>query len=180
MKKMNYKFIGITALVALFTLFSCDDSDPDPIVDPTDEVIENLKIGVMDGFLEEDFTLNASTSYDLTGSFIVSEGTTLTIPAGTQIVADKGGVDVFIAVLKGGKININGTDSNPVVMSSVDGSPGDWGGLTLCGKATTSAGVDAEAEVGGFKYGGSNDNDDSGTIKNLVSYYLINRNSLHL
>jgi len=168
MKKMNYKFIGITALVALFTLFSCDDNDPDPIVNPTDEVVDNLKIGVMSGTLEEDFTLNASTNYDLTGSFIVADGVTLTIPAGTQIVADKGGVDVYIAVLKGGKININGTDSNPVVMSSVDGSPGDWGGLTLCGKATTSAGVDAEAEVGGFIYGGTEDTDSSGVIKNLV------------
>ena len=168
MKKSNYKFIGITALFALLTLVSCDNEDPTPIDNPENAVIENLKTGVMDGTLEEDFTLNASTSYDLTGSFIVSDGVTLTIPAGSQIVADNGGTDVYIAVLKGGKININGTDSNPVVMSSVNAEPGDWGGLTICGKATTTAGVDAEAEVGGFIYGGSEDADSSGTIKNLV------------
>ena len=168
MKKSNYKFIGITALFALLTLTSCDENDPTSIDNPTDAVIENLTAGIMNGTLEENFTLNAATSYDLTGSFIVSDGVTLTIPAGSQIVADNGGTDVYIAVLTGGKININGTDSNPVVISSVDGNPGDWGGLTLCGKATTTAGVDAEAEVGGFIYGGIEDTDSSGTIKNLV------------
>ncbi len=168
MRKSNLKFIGITALVALLTLFSCDDNDPSPIITPENPVIENLKVGTMNGQLEENFTLNASISYVLTGSFIVSDGVTLTIPAGTQIEANNGGTDVYIAVLKGGKININGTDSNPVIMSSTNGNPGDWGGLTLCGKATTTAGVDAEAEVGGFIYGGSDDADSSGIIKNLV------------
>ena len=42
------------------------------------------------------------------------------------------------------------------------------GGLTICGKATTTAGVDAEAEVGGFIYGGSDNADNSGSIKYLV------------
>ncbi|REE83717.1 hypothetical protein BX611_1012 [Lutibacter oceani] len=168
MKKSSFKFIGITALVALLTLFSCDDNDPSPIITPENPVIENLKVGVMNGTLEENFTLNASTNYQLTGSFIVTDGVTLTIPSGTQIEADNGGTDVYIAVLKGGKININGTSSNPVVMSSANGNPGDWGGLTLCGKATTTAGIDAEAEVGGFIYGGADDTDSSGSIKNLV------------
>ena len=122
----------------------------------------------MNGQLEEDFTLNASTNYQLTGSFIVTNGVTLTIPTGTQIEADNGGTDVYIAALKGGKININGTNNNPVVMSSFNGNPDDWGGLTICGNATTTAGVDAEAEVGGFIYGGTNDVDNSGVINNLV------------
>ncbi len=168
MKKTNFKFIGITAIFALLSLTSCDNDEPAAIVIPTNAVIENLKVGEMNGQLEEDFTLNAATNYELTGSFIVTEGVTLTIPAGTQIEADNGGTDVYIAVLKGGKIKINGTNSNPVVMSSFNGNPGDWGGLTICGNATTTAGIDAEAEVGGFIYGGSDDTDNSGVIKNLV------------
>ena len=48
----------------------------------------------------------------LTGAFIVEEGATLIIPAGTQIIAEAGGTDVYIAILKGAKININGTGSN--------------------------------------------------------------------
>ena len=168
MKKTSLRLIGIAAIFALMALVSCDDNDPDPIIGSTDPTIENLKMGVLSGTLEEDFILNPSTSYTLTGSFIVANGVTFTIPAGTQIEANNGGTDVYIAVLTGGKININGTDSNPVVMSSPNGNPGDWGGLTICGKATTTAGVDAEAEVGGFIYGGTDDADNSGSIKNLV------------
>ena len=168
MKKLNFKFIGLAAFFTLMTSTSCDTSDPDPIIIPTNKVIENLKIGVMDGELDENFTLNSSTTYELTSSFIILDGATLTIPAGTQIVADDGGTDVYIAVLTGAKINVNGTDANPVIMTSINGNKGDWGGLTICGKATTTAGADAMAEVGGFIYGGTDDTDDSGSIKNLV------------
>ena len=48
------------------------------------------------------------------------------------------------------------------------GAPADWGGLTICGKGITSAGVDASAEVGGFIYGGVDAADNSGSIKYLV------------
>jgi len=92
----------------------------------------------------------------------------LVIPAGTKITARSGGTGVYIAVLKGGQIEINGTESNPVVIASASGEAADWGGLTICGDATTSAGADAVAEVGGFIYGGSNDLDDSGHVKYLV------------
>jgi len=168
MKKSKFKFITITVIFALLTLTSCDNSDPDPIVKPTIEVIENLKSGILNGKLKENFTLNPLTNYQLTSSFIVANNATLTIPAGTQIKAANGGTDVYIAILMGSKIKINGTDNNPVIMSSLNGNPGDWGGLTICGKATTTAGVDAQAEVGGFIYGGVEDTDNSGSIKYLV------------
>ena len=44
-----------------------------------------------------------------------------------------------------GKIDIQGTESSPVYMESASGNSGDWGGLTICGDATTSAGVDARS-----------------------------------
>ncbi|MDX8338165.1 hypothetical protein SLH46_03150 [Draconibacterium sp. IB214405] len=167
MKKLTIKFLGL-AFLATAVFVSCDDDDPinpDPEVD---EVIENLNNGIMDGTLEEDYTLSASVSYDLSGSFIVADGATLTIPAGTNIVAEAGGTDVYLAVLMGGKIEINGSASSPVVMSSPNANPGDWGGLTICGKATTTAGANSEAEVGGFIYGGDDDTDNSGTVSYLV------------
>ncbi|WP_163322375.1 hypothetical protein [Draconibacterium mangrovi] len=167
MKKLTIKFLGL-AFLATAVFVSCDDDDPinpDPVVD---EVIENLNNGIMDGTLEEDYTLSASVSYNLSGSFIVADGATLTIPAGTNIVAEAGGTDVYLAVLMGGKIEINGTASSPVIMSSPNANPGDWGGLTICGKATTTAGANSEAEVGGFIYGGDDDSDNSGTVTYLV------------
>ena len=123
---------------------------------------------VISGTLTADKELDASVIYNLTGSLIVENGATLTIPAGTKIIAENGGTEVYIAVMQGGKIEIEGTEANPVVMSSIDGNPGDWGGLTICGYATTTAGVNAIAEVGNFIYGGTNDSDDSGSIRNLV------------
>jgi hypothetical protein len=164
MKKIAFNLLGI-AFLAVVLLSACDNSD-DP--QPIDPIIEDLGKGVMNGTLTENFTLDAAVQYKLTGSFIVPDGLTLNIPAGTQIVADAAGTEVYIAVLMGGKINIQGTATSPVVMSSADAKPGDWGGLTLCGKATTTAGVDAEAEVGGFKYGGTDDTDNSGLISYLV------------
>ena len=167
MKNLVRKLYGIIAVFAVVTIVGCSSDDPAPIGGTDAQVIQNLDNGIMNGTLDESYTLKASTQYQLTGSFIIADGASLTIPAGTTIVADNGGTDVYIAVLMGGLININGTASNPVVMSSVNGNPGDWGGLTLCGKATTTAGVNAEAEVGGFKYGGTDDSDSSGVVKYL-------------
>ena len=163
----NFKFLFLFAAILGLTFTSCSD-DPDPIITIDSPVIENLKNGIMDGKLEEDYTLDAGISYTLSGSFLVEDGITLTIPGGTQITAATGGVDIYIAVLQGGKINVNGTAGNPVIMASTNGAPGDWGGLTICGKATTTAGVDASAEVGGFIYGGTSDSDSSGIIRNLI------------
>ena len=167
MKKLTVKLFGLVALVAAINLTSCSSDDPAPIVPGEEQVIVDLESGIMKGTLKEDYSLDASVVYNLTAQFIVAEGATLNIPAGTKILANNGGTDVYLAVLKGATININGTATNPVVMSSLNGEAGDWGGLTLCGKATTTAGVDAVAEVGGFVYGGTEDSDSSGIIRYL-------------
>lgn len=167
MKNLFVKLFGVAVVFAAITLTGCSSDDPDPIVKEEAEVIKNLEAGIMNGKLTEDYTLVSTTTYNLTGQFIIDNGATLNIPAGTKILADNGGTDVYIAVLMGGTININGAAGNPVVMSSADGNPGDWGGLTLCGKATTTAGANASAEVGGFVYGGTDDSDSSGIIRYL-------------
>jgi len=169
MKKSIFKILNIAAFsIAALMLTNCGSDDPIIIPEPSSLVVENLNSGIMSGNLDEDFTLNSNQIYNLNSSFIIESGVTLTIPAGTRIQAVNGGVEVFIAVLKGGKINVQGTSSNPVFMSSASGNAGDWGGLTICGDATTTAGVNAEAEVGGFIYGGTNDTDNSGAINYLV------------
>ena len=165
MKNLVVKLLAIVVIVT--SLSSCGSDDPLPVVPPVSDVIENLQNGVLNGALTESATLDASTQYSLTGQFTVAEGASLTIPAGTRIIADAGGSEVYIAVLRGAQIYINGNAANPVVMSSANGNPGDWGGLTICGNATTSAGVDAVAEVGDFVYGGTVDTDSSGNINYL-------------
>ncbi|NJX16741.1 hypothetical protein [Tamlana crocina] len=167
MKNLIVKLFSASFIFAALTLTSCDSDDPAPIGPEQTDVVKNLEAGILKGTLKTTVSLDASVTYNLTGQFIVDEDATLNIPAGTKILAEDGGTDVYIAVLRGGTININGNAGNPVIMSSADGEPGDWGGLTICGKATTTAGVDAEAEVGGFKYGGTEDGDSSGSIRHL-------------
>jgi hypothetical protein len=128
----------------------------------------SIPTSFLQGTVTSKITLDATVKYSLNSSYIVQSGGELVIPAGTKIEARDGGTGVYIAVLKGGKIDIQGTADNPVVISSTAANGGDWGGLTICGDATTSAGVDAEAEVGGFIYGGTNDADNSGSITYLV------------
>lgn len=167
--RKNLLFLSTIAIAFTMLLVSCD-SEVNPIIEKK-PVIELIEKGELKGILEEDVTLNANTNYRLTGSFIVNNGATLTIPAGTIITASASNgqeTETYIAVMMGGKININGTAAAPVVMTSPNAKPQDWGGLTICGQAPTTAGVGATAEVGNFKYGGTNAADNSGSISYLV------------
>ncbi len=122
-------------------------------------------------------TLDASVTYKLTGALIVESGATLTVPAGTRIEATATTTTDsqvrYIAVAQGGKIYVNGTSSNPVVMTSEVEETEAWGGLVLCGYAPTnkSDSGTAGAEVSGLSYGGDNETDNSGSITYLRLEY---------
>lgn len=160
---------GIWAIIASLLLITGCESDD---ASPQQATVESLLAkGEMKGILRSNYTLDPSVSYQLTGKFVVDNSATLTIPAGTRIlaVASQGQeTETYIAVMMGAKIDILGTSSNPVIMTSPNAQPQDWGGLTICGKATTTAGVNATAEVGNFRYGGSDNADNSGSISYLV------------
>lgn len=124
--------------------------------------------------ITQDLTLDASETYILDGAVSVENGAKLTIPAGTTITASAATGDetsTYIVIQKGASIDVLGTSSNPVVMTSDSEVPGDWGGLVILGDASTTKGTDASAEVGEFLYGGSNDTDNSGTINYLIINY---------
>ncbi|MEO1011468.1 MAG: hypothetical protein AAFX53_09195 [Bacteroidota bacterium] len=128
----------------------------------TDATIDG---GRLPANITSDITLDAGVQYSISGPVLVNSGATLTIPAGTVIVSESGTAN-YLAVLQGGMIDIQGTMGNPVEMRSVDGMA--WGGLLLCGNATTTAGTNVTAEVGGLVYGGTDDADDSGSIDYLI------------
>lgn len=173
MKKLKKLLLMSAVAVGLFATSCSSDNNIEPI-DPTDDSGQipsaNLELN---GSVEEDRTLDAAETYSLTGILSVESGATLTIPAGTEIIADtdtdqSDATNVYIVVQKGGQIDIQGSASSPVIMRSANGQAGTWGGLIIAGNAPTAAGTNATAEVGGIVYGGEDASDDSGSINYLV------------
>ena len=155
------KFTLSFAIIGTLFLTGCSKDNG---LTPDEEPVENSELR---GALESDRILDPSVQYTVTGPYLVKAGAKLTIPAGTVIISQVG-TDRYIAVEQGGKIDIQGTSSSPVVMRSENNSAGDWGGLLLCGKASTTEGVNVTAEVGGLIYGGTDDTDNSGSIEYLI------------
>jgi len=111
--------------------------------------------------------------YELQGFIYVVDGAVLTIQEGTRIEGDKATKGTLI-IERGGKIEAIGTANAPIVFTSElpsgQRSYGDWGGIVLCGRATTNQpGGEAQIEGGPRSfYGGAvnpNDDDSSGVIK---------------
>ena len=130
-----------------------------------DESIDNA-VETLEGELTENKTLAANQTYALSGEYIVAEGATLTIEEGVKIVAIDDEVTDFILVRQGAKIEAVGTAENPIVMTSERKELGAWGGLHICGRAhTNTEGGSGMSEIGNAPYGGSDDADNSGTLR---------------
>jgi len=168
MKKL---VLSLAVVAAIFT--SCGDDDSKPTDGGTKEA-------TLAGNINADMTLDANTIYTINGPVYVGDGATLTIPAGTRLEGNVDGDQVAVlAVRQGGKINAQGTAQKPIVFTSNSAtpSPGDWGGIVICGKAVTNLGVNVQAEVTGLTYGGTNTADNSGVYSYIRVEYagaLIN------
>ncbi|MGE4488723.1 MAG: hypothetical protein AB7E95_04155 [Kiritimatiellales bacterium] len=82
--------------------------------------------------------------YELNGQIYVDSGATLTIEAGT-LVQTPTNYQGSLAVCRGAKIYVNGTEDNPVIMTSSEDTLtswhegcNEWGNLTLMGNALIS------------------------------------------
>jgi hypothetical protein len=186
-KTMKNLFLSILAITSI-TFTSCsEDDETKKVDDPINPNLVSLDPANFKGELlsGKEAVLDPTKVYLLTGKFVVQNGAKLTIPAGTVIKATvpeaavPGGPAVevrYIAVAQGGQIFINGTATNPVIMTSNAPTPAksNWGGLVICGKApinNTSVGGTASAEVSELTYGGTVTNDNSGVIKYLRIEY---------
>jgi hypothetical protein len=104
----------------------------------------------------------------------VQNGVTLTIPAGTTIVGDTTQPGSSLWILRGAKIDAEGTPTAPIVFTSArspgNRKPGDWGGIIVIGNGIinrtggpilTEGGAAGQAED---YSGGTDNNDNSGTL----------------
>ena len=195
----NYKL----SFFFLFTLLIIACSEEDPVIEyvtVTETVTETNTVEVdpfadstLEGNITEDKTLDASKIWLIKGRVSVTDGTTLTIPAGTIIKAASGtGADAStLIVARGGKMIANGTADNPIIMTAAadnievggtypESGPalnvdtrGLWGGLLILGKAPCSFKSDVtELQIEGIPtsdenglYGGSVADDNSGSFQ---------------
>ena len=187
----------------LFTLLIIACSEEDPVIEyvivtetvtetNTDEV-DPFADSTLEGNITEDKTLDASKIWLIKGRVSVTDGTTLTIPAGTIIKAASGtGADAStLIVARGGKMIANGTADNPIIMTAAadnievggtypESGPalnvdtrGLWGGLLILGRAPCSFKSDVtELQIEGIPtsdtnglYGGSVADDNSGSFQ---------------
>ena len=163
MKKI---FILITAILLTSTMFAQ--------VNVTADITSNT-------------TWSAANVYTLDGLIFVNDGATLTIEEGTVIkgklqanITTGDGASALI-VRRGGKILAEGSQNNPIIFTSeLDdvNNPNDltkddrglWGGVILLGKAVTNQPT-TENQIEGIpvtedaKFGGTDDNDDSGILR---------------
>jgi hypothetical protein len=132
----------------------------------------------VEGVIEGNVTWTKDKIYRLKGYVRVGEeavsGTItkkgqLTIQAGTIIIGDKATKGTLI-VQRESKLIAEGTAAEPIIFTSAEGigsrSPGDWGGVVICGKAPNNLTGVAELE-GGYKgfHGGTVADDNSGSLK---------------
>lgn len=187
MKFKNSKALLLFAATAVF--FSCTTEDDDPIATtPTNQnPVDNTVITDINAIpnlteytntvLPSEITSNtklvSSVMYELNGPLVIESGAILAIEPGTTIKAKHGKTNVYVAVKRGGKIFARGTAFQPITFTSTNPTPesGDWGGINIAGKAENNAGTDATSEVGGVKYGGTENDDYSGELNYVVVEY---------
>lgn len=176
MKKPIVKFFSLAflSLTLATTTVSCSDDD----TTTPEEQTSDFKVdrNNLTGEIKSGHVTLTDGTYKLTGKLIVGNGAKLTIKPGVKIEATALGEGQFdavryIAVAQGGQIFVEGTAANPVIMTAETQKPGSWGGLVICGKAPINKGTTATAEVSELTYGGSDANDNSGSIKYLRVEY---------
>ena len=185
LKTMKNTFLTLAIASALFVSCGEDDTADIQIYNTDNSVTNNYngetpevpgnEVITISGIYTENLLLEADNQYLLTGPLVMASGTVLTIEAGTTIQAQASGSDVYVAIAQGATIEANGTASAPIVFTSNSSAPqaGDWGGLILLGKAPINsvATGTATSEIGSLPYGGTDEADNSGTIRYVRVQY---------
>ena len=160
----------LATLIAAVAVSGCS-SDSSTSPGPVDT---GPKTATLSGNISSTRTLSADTVYTLSGYVKVQPGATLNIPAGTKIVGDTTVAGSSLWILRGAKINAQGTAANPIVFTSARAAgnrkPGDWGGIILIGNARINRTAnpvftEGPSNVAENYAGGTDDNDNSGTMR---------------
>ncbi|MFT6701832.1 MAG: hypothetical protein ACJAUM_001698, partial [Pseudomonadales bacterium] len=132
-------------------------------------------------------TLTNDTVWALTGPVFIggdkANSVSLVIEPGTIVFGSRGAD--YLVISRGSKIEAVGTESSPILFTSYNDVIGDevqagqWGGMIVLGNAPTTKcptdGTECSLQVEGAQtgavFGGTDDADDSGTLKYVVVKY---------
>jgi len=163
---------GVAIGLANITAIAKDDTTKKAMCEVTVIPSNGQQITVT-GDITADTRWYSNARYFLSGLVLVKNGATLTIEPGT-IIKGVSGSKATLVIERGSKIMAQGTSSQPIVFTSDKPTGqrayGDWGGLVICGQATTNKhddGVGVGVAEGGIgsRYGGTNDADNSGVLQ---------------
>jgi len=177
--------IGLLSIVAVsFTACKKNEGGSDAFgnrsTSAADYAQSSLPVVTVSGDITSSVTWTAGNVYELSGVVTVRNGATLTIQAGTYIKASvntPGVQNGVLVVAKDGNINAIGTAENPIVFTSrnlldgnagTTGTPGDFGGVIILGNAKINVNsklIEGLANEDKFYYGGTNDEDNRGTLQ---------------
>ena len=156
----------LLSLAIIASMFTACTSDDDETTTPTP---------VGSGEITGDFTANKTYIkgvYTLRGMVKIPTGITVTFEAGSTITCNKTTGENGLIVLNGGKLIMNGSPSEPIVLSEVSKVPGSWAGIIMYGdapivnSATAAAPQTATSEDGlALTYGGLNPTHNGGILK---------------
>ena len=119
-------------------------------------------------------TWTSDKIYLLSNQIYVKNNAILTIEPGTVIFGDKNIVGASLIITRGAKLVAEGTANAPIIFTSNQDAgsraPGDWGGIILLGNAKNNlvggfGNIEGIAPTEDTKFGGIDDNDNSGSLK---------------
>ena len=168
--KSQIKFLTAAVIASMALATACNNNTDN---NPDDTTLKGeIPTGTtLTGNITANATLTSGSSYKLSGGLHVKAGNTLTIEPGVTVVAVDDDAPDYILIEQGAKIDAQGTASNPIVMTSELKKSGAWGGIHICGRAHTNAGEGVLSEIGNAPYGGSDDSDNSGTLRYIRLEY---------
>jgi hypothetical protein len=171
----QYDDAGLTAGLAYSYRVAATASSDTSAFSGNANFTSGLQQKTLTGNITASRTLYADTVYVLSGYVKVLSGAVLTVQAGTRVVGDTTVPGSSLWILRGARIEANGTAAAPIVFTSQRGAgnrkPGDWGGIVLVGNGIinrTGSPILTEGGAAGVAEdysGGNNNADNSGTLR---------------